>query len=94
MQSLTREPFIKTLAMPPELGALCARMLDSDGLCACGRYLSSLDAKFILVNPIPSKGKIVVGAYCYSCFSQINSVLKRVKDQAYKEKRSDAELRG
>lgn len=94
MQNLTREPFLKPLAMPSELGLLCTKMLDSDGLCACGRYLSSLDAKFILVNPIPSKGKIVVGAYCYSCFSQINSVLKRVKDQAYKQKRSEGELRG
>lgn len=94
MQTLTRQPFFDVLAMPMELGARIERMINSDGLCACGRYLSSLDGKFILVNPIPSKGKIVVGAYCYDCASHINKTLKMCKDAAYKQKRSEAELRG
>ena len=93
-QELSRKPLLDTLMLPLELQARCNKMIDSDGLCACGRWLARLDAKFILVNPIPSKGKLVIAAYCFSCYLIINDALKRVHNQAYKEKRSEAELRG
>lgn len=94
MQNLKREALAKAIALPAEMGALIAKMRQSDGLCTCGRYLSSLDAKFILANPIPTKGVVVVAAYCFSCFSIINGALGRCKNQAYTQKRSEAELRG
>ncbi len=94
MQSLSREPFSKAIAIPQELGHLIAAMRDSDGLCACGRYLSSLDAKFILVNPIMKLGKMAVAAYCFECFNEINDALKRCRDRGYREKRPEADLRG
>lgn len=94
IQNLSREPFSKVLAIPSELGQLIARMRDSDGLCTCGRYLSSLDAKFILVNPVMSKGKMAIAAYCFECFMRVNGALKECRNRGYLQKRSEADLRG
>lgn len=93
-QELTRKPLCQPLGMSLELATVTSKMLESDGLCSCGRYLSKLDAKFILANPIPSRGVVIVAAYCFSCAEIINSALSRCINQAYKEKRSEAELRG
>lgn len=71
------------------------------GLCTCGRLLHATDAKFILGNIGPSdspdpkrRNVLLMAAYCYDCFSRINASMKSCKAAAYKQNRSDAELRG
>lgn len=99
MQNLTR--LAGTAAVSKDVSALTTHLMTHDGLCTCGRWLAASDAKFILANigphdsPEPERRDVaVVAAYCYDCFSKINATLKRCKNAALLEKRSEAELRG
>lgn len=63
-------------------------MLDSEGTCACGREMSRVAAKFIFCNAVsqhPTRpdlyGSIILSAYCYSCATEINGLLKKLKTQ-------------
>lgn len=63
---------------------------NTDGHCTCGRALGALSAKFIFCNAVTenphnraSHESLIMGAYCFSCATEINNVLKRLKGSAY-----------
>lgn len=64
------------------------QMLDSEGLCSCGREMSPISAKFIFCNATSQHpmrkdlhGALIMGAYCYSCAAEINGLLKKLKER-------------
>ncbi len=76
---------------------MVSKMLDAEGECCCGLKLTSLSAKFILGNLISEhptdkkkRGALIMAAYCYSCFSELNNFLKYLKNKgvAYGEKKA------
>lgn len=73
---------IKT-ALPIEVQQICNTLMDMEGLCTCGRIMRRLDAKLILMTAVPSKGQILVGAYCLPCSGQINRTLKGLRSVMY-----------
>lgn len=63
------------------------QMLDSEGLCSCGRQMTRVSAKFIFCNatsqhPLRKElhGALIMGAYCYSCAKEINGLLAKLKE--------------
>ncbi len=99
MQELTR--LVGTASVSLDISSLVTYLMTHDGLCTCGRWLSSTDAKFILANIGPHDSPdtkrqdvAAIAAYCFSCFMTINNALKKCKDSALIQKRSEAELRG
>jgi hypothetical protein len=91
MQNLKR--LVTKCDLPVEVAKAVLYLMHGDGTCTCGRYLASLDGKFILCNVGISR-PMVLAAYCYDCFTKINNTMKRCQNAAYKQKRSEAELRG
>jgi len=64
-------------------------LLAGEGLCTCGRVLKPLSPKFILANftsDQDGKEAVLMAAYCYACFMQINQVLKNIKNSAINRK--------
>lgn len=58
-------------------------LLNGEGTCACGRVLRKLDAKFILINAIPTVEMMVIAAYCHECSQMINKTLKSCQRVIY-----------
>lgn len=62
-----------------------------DGTCTCGRVFSPMSPKFVLANFLTKhptdknlRECVVMAAYCFSCFKQIDGVLAALKNQALK----------
>lgn len=67
---------------------MVSRLLDAEGECCCGMKMTALSAKFILGNLISEhpkdkkkRGCLIMAAYCYSCFQELNSFLKYLKNK-------------
>lgn len=71
------------LQCPAEIAQASTQLLDSEGLCACGRVMRRLDPKFILTNVVPTRLTIIVAAYCQPCSLAINGTLKGIHKVAY-----------
>lgn len=71
------------LGMDIQLLQSSRMMLNSEGTCACGRVLTTLTPKFILINAVPSLGQMAMAAYCSPCSQRINRVLKNLHKSIY-----------
>lgn len=77
---------VLTVPLAREQAHAVQHLMDQEGLCKCGRFLKSTDAKLCLsqINtayfPTPKyQNTIVISAFCYGCASKINDVLKFLK---------------
>lgn len=75
---------VEALAKDQKLAA--NSLMNSEGLCTCGRFLQKTDRKFVIgqVNTnlfADPKGRnlLVMAAYCYDCATAINGLLKWLK---------------
>lgn len=85
MTSFKRLILIGTLAT--EQAKATNQLMDSEGVCTCGRFLKRTDAKLCLgqINTADfadprMRNTLVIAAYCYDCASRINDLLKYLKD--------------
>lgn len=76
---------VKT-ALPTNIQLIANQLLDSEGLCTCGRVIGKFAPKFVLMNLVPSQGMAVIGAYCQPCSIMINAALKRCRRIVYDPK--------
>lgn len=68
------------LGTPIEIHQVVHALINTEGTCACGRVMRNIiDPKFILINALPSKSKMIVAAYCKECAVHINAALKRCR---------------
>lgn len=61
-------------------------LMDSEGLCTCGRFLKSTDAKLCLAQVNTAyfadpKGRnlLLIAAYCFDCAQKINNTLMYIR---------------
>ena len=66
---------------------MVSKMLDAEGLCACGAPMTRLSAKFILGNLVSEhptdkkkRGGLIMAAYCMGCFTRINNLLRAINE--------------
>lgn len=62
-------------------------LMDSPGLCACGRTLKVFDPKFVLgqINsfyaPVKdAQNTLIIAIYCSDCFVRINSLFHKLRN--------------
>lgn len=67
---------VEVIATPIDVHQVIHSLMNSKGTCTCGRVLSSIDAKFILINALPSQSKMIIAAYCFNCANHINHAIK------------------
>lgn len=74
---------IVAVPIPNEVNQVSNHLLSAEGYCTCGRLITTLDAKLVLLTAVPAKGVMIAGAYCLPCSNRINRCLASLKNVVY-----------